>query len=101
MVFQAVAKQLTAAGVEFRTPFSVGPLPEAGLSDREVFKREELLADQLPSAATALAKGDITHVRIELDELLEMFQINLDRKSLAYRQLGMAVLGAHVRRAKD
>ena len=30
-VFQAVAKQLTAAGVEFRTPFSVGPLPEAGL----------------------------------------------------------------------
>ncbi len=100
-VFQSIAKQLTAAGVEFRTPFDVGSLPEAGLSDREVYKREELLADQLPSATAALAKGDITHVRLALDELLDVFQINLDRKSLAYRQLGMAVLGAHVRALKD
>jgi hypothetical protein len=55
------------------------PLPEAGLSDREAYKREELLADGLPSATAALARGDITHVR------LEMFQINLDRKSLVQR----------------
>jgi len=39
-IFQSVAEQLAAAGVEFRTPFKVGELPEAGLSDREVFKRE-------------------------------------------------------------
>jgi hypothetical protein len=78
-------------------------------------KREDALADHLPSAGTALAKGDITQVRAELDEakgditqvraeldeLLEAFQINLDRTSLSYRQLGMAVLNAHVKALKD
>src|ERR1700730_9700541 len=43
-VFQSVAKQLTAAGVEFNTPFAIGAVPEAGLSDREVYKRKKLLA---------------------------------------------------------
>ena len=31
-IFQSIAQQLTAAGVEFRTPFKVGETPEAGLS---------------------------------------------------------------------
>ncbi|MBR1255209.1 site-specific integrase [Bradyrhizobium sp. AUGA SZCCT0240] len=100
-IFQSIAQQLTAAGVEFRTPFRVGQTPEAGLSDREVFKREHALSEALPDAMSALAKGDITHVRLDADELLEAFQINLDPKSLSYRQLGMAVLRARVRALKD
>src|ERR1700730_16180790 len=99
-VFQSVAKHLTAAGVEFDTPFAIGAVPEAGLSDREMYKRKELLADQLPAATAAMAKGDTTYVRVDVDDLLDVFQINLDRKSLSYRQLGMAVLAAHVKALK-
>jgi hypothetical protein len=44
-VFQRIAKQLDAAGVEYETPFTVGALPKAGLSDRE------LLALHLPMAS--------------------------------------------------
>lgn len=96
-VFQSVAQQLAAAGIEFNTPFKVGELPEAGLSDREVFKREHTLAESLPDAMAALAKGDTTHVRLDVEELLEDFQLNLDRKSQSYRRLGMAVLAARVK----
>jgi hypothetical protein len=39
-VFQSVAEQLAAAGIEYNTPFEVGNLPEAGLTDREIAKRE-------------------------------------------------------------
>ena len=49
-IFQSVARQLTDAGVMFNTPFKVGELPEAGLSDREVFKREHALDDDLADA---------------------------------------------------
>ncbi|WLB91327.1 site-specific integrase [Bradyrhizobium japonicum USDA 135] len=100
-IFQSVAAQLTAAGIAFNTPFKVGELPEAGLSDREVFKREHALAEDLPDAMLALAKGDITHVRLSVEELLEEFQQNLDPKSHSYRRLGMAVLGARVKALKD
>ena len=34
--FQSIAAQLTAAGVEFETPFAVGALPEAGLSGHQL-----------------------------------------------------------------
>ncbi|MCS3929166.1 hypothetical protein M2175_004197 [Bradyrhizobium elkanii] len=100
-IFQSVAAQLTAAGIEGYTPFKVGELPEAGLSDREVFKREHALAEDMADATRALAKGDITHVRFSLEELLEEFQQNLDPKSHSYRRLGMAVLGARVKALKD
>lgn len=96
-IFQSVAAQLTAAGIAFNTPFKIGELPEAGLSDREVFKREHALAEDLPDAMSALAKGDITHVRFGLEELLDEFQLNLDVKSQSYRRLGMAVLAARVK----
>ena len=50
----------------------------------------------------ALARGDYTVIREELEELLYTFQLShLDRKSAAYRKLGMAVLAAHVRGLKD
>ncbi|WP_247988148.1 DUF6538 domain-containing protein [Bradyrhizobium sp. 186] len=100
-IFQSVAAQLAAAGLEFNTPFKVGDLPEAGLSDREVFKREHALAESLPDARSALSKGDITHVRSDAQELLEEFQLNLDSKSQSYRRLGMAVLTARVKALRD
>jgi integrase len=100
-VFQRIAKQLSAAGIEHLTPFAVGELPEAGLSEREIYKRKETLDFQLAIVPDALARGDSTVISEELDELLYLFQINLDRKSEAYRKLGMAALAAHVRGLKD
>jgi integrase len=100
-VFQSVAKQLSAAGIDYRTPFTVGELPEAGLSDREIYKRKDTLDFQLSIVPPALARGDITVVKEELDELLYAFQLNVDRKSASYRKLGMAVLTAHVRALRD
>ena len=78
--FQSIAAQLTAAGVDFKTRFAIGALPEAGLSDREVYKRAEHLAWELDVTAYALARGDITAIREELDELLYVYQISLDPK---------------------
>ena len=100
-VFQSIAAQLTAAGVEFKTPFAIGALPEAGLSDREVYKRAEHLSWELTVMADALARGNTAVIREELDELLDTYQINLDPKSEAYRRLAMAVLAAHVKALKD
>jgi integrase len=99
-VFQGIAKQLNAAGIEYETPFTVGALPETGMSDRELIKQVNLVEWLLPASSAALAKGDITIIREQLDELLYAFQINLDRKSASYRKLGMAVLTAHVRGLK-
>lgn len=101
-LFQSIAKQLEAAGIEYDTPFAVGSVPEAGLSDREVYKRTDTLEFALAISAPALARGDYTVIREELEELLYTFQLShLDRKSAAYRKLGMAVLAAHVRGLKD
>ena len=99
--FQSIAAQLTAAGVEFKTPFAIGALPEAGLSDREVYKRAEHLEWELGVMTDALARGNIAAIREELDELLYVYQINLDPKCEAYRRLGMATLSAHVKALKD
>jgi integrase len=96
-LFQSIARQLAAAGIEHNSPFTIGALPEAGLSDREMIKATNTLDFALSAGAAALARGDITFVREELEELLYTFQINLDRKSEAYRKLGMALLSADVR----
>jgi hypothetical protein len=95
--FQSVARQLTDAGIEFETPFHIGSVPEFGLSDREIYKRGEDLDFTLAMAETALARGDISFVLEDIEVLLSDFQINLDRKSIAFRQLGSAVLKAHVK----
>jgi hypothetical protein len=89
------------ARVEYETPFAIGALPEAGLSDREIIKREHRLALHLPMASAARARGDITVIRDQLDELLYAFQCSLDRKSASYCKLGMAVLTVHVKGLKD
>jgi hypothetical protein len=100
-VFQRIANQLNTAGIEYETPFAVGALPETGMSDRELIKQVNLVEWLLPASSAALAKGNSTVIREQLDELLYAFQINLDRKSDSYRKLGMTVLTAHVRGLKD
>lgn len=100
-LFQSIAKQLSDAGIEYSTPFNVGPVPEFGLSDREIYKRTDTLEFDLAVSVPALARGDISVIREELDQLLDEFQLNVDRKSASYRKLGMAVLTAHVRALRD
>ena len=99
--FQSIARQLIAAGIEPTTRFAIGPLPEAGLSAREVYKRAEHLSWELAYTSEALARGDTTVIREELEELLHVYQISLDPKCEAYRRLAMAVLSAHVKALKD
>jgi hypothetical protein len=96
-VFQSVARQLTDAGIELDTPFHVGSVPEFGLSDREIYKRGEDLNFTLVMAEAALARGDVSFVLENLEEYLSAFQIRLDHKSPAFRELGAAVLKAHVK----
>jgi hypothetical protein len=96
-VFQSIARQLADAGVEFDTPFDVGSVPEFGLSDREIYKRGEDLNFALTRAEAAYARGDISFVVEDVEECLSDFQIRLDGKSSAFRQLGTAVLKAHVK----
>lgn len=101
-LFQSIAKQLEAAGIPYSTPFSVGSVPEAGLSDREIYKRTDTLEFDLAVSSAALARGDYTVIRENLEELLYIFQLNhLDRTCASYRKLAMAVLAAHVRALKD
>lgn len=100
-LFQSIAQQVRDAGHKVRTSFTVGDLPEAGLSDREIVKRSETLDYQLATATDALARGDVTAIREQADELLEAFQLNIDRTSSSYRKLAMAALTAHVRALKD
>jgi integrase len=74
-----------------------GPIPEFGLSGGQLFDFRDNVPTVVKEAEAALGKGDIAHISIQLDELLDTFQINLDRKSTAYRELGLEVLRAHVR----
>jgi integrase len=78
-------------------PWDTDPIPEFGLSGGQQFDFADNMPTIMKEAEAALGKGDILHIEIQLDELLETLQINLDRKSVAYRQLGLEVLRAHVR----
>ena len=91
-LFQSVARQLSEAGVQFKTQFQIGLVPEYGLSEREMQKRAADLEAYVSLAEHSLARGDISVIREQMDELLFIFRINLDPKSAAFRQLGMAVL---------
>src|SRR5262249_3961684 len=79
--FQDIAKQLNEAGVEFKTAYPIAAPPEFGLSDRDMDKINQSIETVLPAAKHALAKGDISMMRWEVDELLNLFRINLDRKA--------------------
>src|SRR5262249_35805194 len=66
-------------------------------SDREMDKINQSIETALPAAQQWLARGDISKMRWEIDELLKLFRINLDRSSSAYRELGLEVLKRFVK----
>ena len=55
--------------------------PGKGLSPRMMHKIEEDTVIVLAAVQQALARGDVSFIRYELDALLEVFQINLDPAS--------------------
>jgi integrase len=99
--FADVHRQLTEAGIEFETPFHVAEKAGSGLSDRMMHKIEEGSSMVLRAAREALARGNVNFIRYELNELLQVFRINLDPKSADYRKLALAVIKAEVRALED
>ena len=62
-----------------------------------VAKRNSGAAFLLPIMREALSRGDVGKVSEIIEELLDRHGINLDRDSLSYRKVGLAVLKAEVR----
>jgi hypothetical protein len=54
----------------------------------------------LAATQDALARGDIKHIRYEVDELLKVFQINLDPSCGDYLKLARAIQVAFVKQLK-
>ena len=63
---------------------------QLGASD--VRPRKEYTAEALSEARAAYAAGDLDHIKPEVEELLTLFAVNLDREGSGYRTLSLAVL---------
>jgi integrase len=96
-VFASIHRQLTEAGIEFKTPFAVTEETGSGLSDRMMHKIDEDASIVLSDAREALARGNVNFIRYELNELLQLFRINLDPSCADYRKVALAVIKAYVR----
>jgi len=102
-LFVSIHKQLTEAGVQFHAHYDPGSLtlePGHGLSPRMMAQIEDDATAILSVAEDALARGDITRIRYEVDALLDVFQINLDPSCADYRKLARAVLAAFVKQLR-
>jgi hypothetical protein len=75
----------------------LAPVPEFGLSGGQMFDVRENLSPLILEAEAALARGDLAYADFQIEMALDAFQINLDRKSAAYRELGIAILRAFVK----
>jgi hypothetical protein len=100
-VFANVNRQLVEAGIEFDTPFDVAEANGSGLSDRMIHKIGEDVSIVLPAAKEALKRGNVNFIRYELNELLQVFRINLDPACADYRKVALAVIKAFVRALED
>jgi hypothetical protein len=100
-VFAGVHRQLVDAGVDFETPFEVAEGTGSGLSARMMHKTEEDASLVLSAAREALARGNVNFIRYELNELLQLFRINLDPACNNYRKVALAVIKAEVRALED
>ena len=74
-----------------------GARPKYGLSDSELSKHAASWEVLMLGAEQALAKGDIWQVQDAISEVQEVFGINVDPDSAAYRQLGLAFLKQFVK----
>ncbi len=100
-IFASVHRQLVDAGIEFETPFEVAEATGSGLSARMMHKIEEDASSVLSAAKGALARGNVNFIRYELNELLQLFRINLDPACADYRKVALAVIKAEVRALED
>jgi integrase len=99
-MYASLHGQLTEAGVEFPTRYDLNSLtlePGRGLSPRMMEKIQGDATDMLSVAEDDLARGDIRHIRYEVNELLKVFQINLDQNCADYFKLARAVQAAFVK----
>ena len=62
-----------------------------------MFDVSENLPPLILEAEAALARGDLAYADFQIEMVLDAFQINLDRKSAAYRELGIAILRVFVK----
>ena len=99
-LFASIHQQLSEAGVEFESPFSIEKIG-SGLSDRMMHKIDEGTTIVLPALREALARGNVEFIRYELNEILQLFRINLDQNCVDYRRLALAVMRAEVRALED
>ena len=65
---------------------------EVGLSDRAYEKRTETLEYVLPGLREKLARGDTRIVADDVDAFLDIYRVDLDRRSASYRELSFAFL---------
>lgn len=72
-VFQQFARQLSEAGIKANTSFKLADAPKFGLSERDMYKRNETLEAMLPYARAKLAAGDFSFL---VNKLLKIFRIN-------------------------
>jgi hypothetical protein len=102
-MYASIREQLTEAGIEFDArydPKSLTLEPGRGLSPRTMEKVREDTEFVLAATQNALARGDIKHIRYEVDELLKVFQINLDPSCGDYLKLARAIQVAFVKQLK-
>src|SRR6266853_5411902 len=100
-VFADVQRQLAEAEVEFQTPFTVAEETGAGLSDRMMHKIEEDASVVLLAAKEALARGNINFIRYELNELLQLFRINLEPACADYRKVALGEIRTSLLKHSD
>jgi hypothetical protein len=92
---QAQAK-LRRDGVEFTPRYAFHTLAEFGWSPEQLSEQKDNLASELQTMQEALARGDIAAVVDDVRMLLADFQIDLDKESASYRDLGKQALRAYV-----
>jgi hypothetical protein len=73
------------------------PVPAFGLSQGQMADGNATIPAVLHEAEVALAQGNIAHIAVQIDQVLDTFQINLDQSSAAYRALGLTLLRAEVK----
>ncbi len=95
-LYLSVARQLSEERVKANYSFELQPPRAFGLSERELQHNANAVEVALPEARKALARGDISFVEEELEELCEIFGFDLNPNSPSYRSLGSAVLKRYV-----
>jgi integrase len=88
--------QLRREGVEATPHYPLHTLPEFGWSPEQLSEQRANLASELQTMQEALARGDISAVVDDVSRLLGDFQIDVDKSSASYRELGTQALRAYV-----